>query len=55
MFAVTFFQSALQKMTADMRSMDHLVHNLLLSYKQLAEDLITAGDAETPLKLSTPH
>ena len=48
--AVTFFQSALQKMTADMPFYDHLVHNLLLSYKQLAEDLLSAGDTETALK-----
>jgi tetratricopeptide (TPR) repeat protein len=48
--AVTFFQSALQKMTADMPFYDHLVHNLLLSYKGLVEKLLLKGDAGTALK-----
>jgi tetratricopeptide (TPR) repeat protein len=47
--AVTFFQSALQKMTVEMPFYDHLVHNLLLSYKLLIENLFTAGDIETAL------
>lgn len=45
--AVTFFQSALQKMTADMPFYDHLVHNLLLGYNALIEKLLKAGDEET--------
>src|SRR5688500_9690233 len=48
--AVTFFQSALQKMTADMPFYDHLVHNLLLSYKGLVEKLLAEGNAETAMK-----
>lgn len=42
--AVTFFQSALQKMTVDQPFYDHLVHNLLLSYKLLIEELLKNGD-----------
>lgn len=42
--AVTFFQSALQKMTADMPFYDHLVHNLLLGYKIIIEDRLAAED-----------
>jgi hypothetical protein len=38
--AVTFFQSALQKMTVDQPLYDHLVHNLLLSYKLLIKQLL---------------
>ncbi len=48
--AVTFFQSALQKMTADMPFYDHLVHNLLLSYKGLVEKLLAEGDVKTAMK-----
>lgn len=44
--AVTFFQSALQKMTSDMAFYDHVVHNLLLSYKGVAEKQIAAGNDE---------
>jgi hypothetical protein len=33
--AVSLFQSALQKLTIDQPFYDHLVHNLLLSYKLL--------------------
>ena len=43
--AVTLFQSALQKLTAEQPFYDHLVHNLLLSYKLLIEQLFNAGDA----------
>lgn len=45
--AVTFFQSALQKMTVEMPFYDHVVHNLLLSYKGLVEKLLDTGDDET--------
>lgn len=38
--AVTFFQSALQKLTVEQPFYDHLVHNLLLSYQQLIEQLL---------------
>jgi hypothetical protein len=38
--AVTFCQSALQKMTVDLQLYDHLVHNLLLSYKLLIKQLL---------------
>jgi len=48
--AVTFFQSALQKMTADMPFYDHLVHNLLLSYKGIVEKSSKSGDVETMLR-----
>jgi len=47
--AVTFFQSALQKLTVDQPLYDHLVHNLLLSYKLLIEQLLKKGDASTAL------
>ena len=50
--AVTFFQSALEKMTVEMPFYDHLVHNLLLSYKLIVEQLFAAGDAETALRFS---
>ena len=42
--AVTFFQSALQKLKADQPFYDHLVYNLLLSYTQLIEQLLRKGD-----------
>jgi len=45
--AVTFFQSALQKMSVDQPLYDHLVHNLLLSYKLLIEQLLKNGDPST--------
>src|SRR5947209_283873 len=48
--AVTFFQSALQKLTIDEPFYDHLVHNLLLSYKLLIETLLRKGDASTALE-----
>ena len=41
--AVTFFQSALQKLTVDQPFYDHLVHNLLQSYKLLIENLLKTG------------
>lgn len=44
--AVTFFQSALQKLSAQQPFYDHLVHNLVLSYKVLTEQLFIAGEAE---------
>src|SRR2546423_5671747 len=47
--AVTFFQSALQKLTVDQPFYDHLVHNLLLSYKLLIERLLKQGDGSTAL------
>lgn len=45
--AVTLFQSALQKMTVDQPFYDHLVHNLLLSYKVLIEQRLKKGDTST--------
>src|SRR5213592_3413114 len=45
--AVTLFQSALQKVTIDQPFYDHLVHNLLLSYKLLIETLLKQGDTST--------
>jgi sulfotransferase family protein len=47
--AVTMFQSALQKITVDQPFYDHLVHNLLLSYKLLIEGLLKKGDTPTAL------
>lgn len=45
--AITFFQSALQKLNVDQPFYDHLVHNLLLSYKLVIEQLLKADDEET--------
>lgn len=42
--AVTFFQSALQKLSPEQPFYDHLVHNLVLSYKVLIEQLFQADD-----------
>lgn len=42
--AVTFFQSALQKISVDDPFYDHLVHNLLKSYKLVIEQLLRDGD-----------
>ena|SRR6266498_1617938 len=47
--AVTFFQSALQKMTVDQPLYDHLIHNLLLSYKRLIKQLLNNRDTSTAL------
>ena len=47
--AVTMFQSALQKLTIDQPFYDHLVHNLLSSYKLLIEQLLKQGDTSTAL------
>lgn len=41
--SITFFQSALQKVDADFPFYDHLKHNLLLAYKQRAEQLLANG------------
>ena len=51
--AVTMFQSALQKMTIDQPFYDHLVHNLLVSYKLLIEKLFKQGDTSTALDFLT--
>ena len=45
--AITMFQSALQKLSVDQPFYDHLVHNLLLSYKLLIEKLLQQGDTST--------
>jgi tetratricopeptide (TPR) repeat protein len=45
--AVTLFQSALRKLTIGEPFYDHLVHNLLLSYKLLIEQLFKSGDADS--------
>jgi hypothetical protein len=47
--AVTFFQSALQKLTLDQPLYDHLVHNLLFSYKLLIEKLLKQGETTRAL------
>jgi len=47
--AVTLFQSALQKLTVDQPLYDHLVHNLLLSYRLLIKKLLQNGDTATAL------
>lgn len=47
--AVTLFQSALQKLTVDQPFYDHLVYNLLCSYKLLIEDLLRKGDTSAAL------
>jgi hypothetical protein len=49
--AVTLFQSALQKLTVDQPLYDHLVHNLLLSYKLLIEQLLGSGDKTIALAM----
>ncbi len=48
--AVTFFQSALKKMSAEMPFYDHVVHNLLLGYKALVEGLLSKGDIEQAMR-----
>ena len=45
--AVTFFQSALQKISTEDPFYDHLVHNLLASYMLLIEQLLKQGDTAT--------
>ena len=50
-FAITLFQSALEKLTVSQPFYDHLVHNLLLSYKLLIEQAIKAGDADSAHEL----
>jgi tetratricopeptide (TPR) repeat protein len=47
--AVTLFQSALQKLSVDQPFYDHLVHNLLLSYKLLIEKLLKNGETAMAL------
>jgi hypothetical protein len=47
--AVTLFQSALQKLTVDQPLYDHLVHNLLQSYKLLIKKLLQNGDSAMAL------
>jgi hypothetical protein len=42
--AITLFQSALQKLSIREPFHDHLVHNLLLSYKLLVDQKLTAGE-----------
>ena len=47
--AVTFFQSALNKLAIEQPFYDHLGHNLLLSYKMLIEKRLKSGDTQTAL------
>lgn len=47
--AVTFFQSALRKLTCDQPLYDQLVHNLLQSYTLLIEKLLQNGDSAMAL------
>lgn len=44
--AVTFFHSALQKLTPEQPFYEHLVHNLILSYKVLIEQFFQANRAD---------
>ncbi|NOT48214.1 MAG: hypothetical protein HOP17_10765, partial [Acidobacteria bacterium] len=48
--AVTFFQSALSKLTPDQPFYDHLIHNLLLSYVAVTHKLFADGNEELALK-----
>jgi len=48
--SVMLFQSALQKLTIDDPFYDHLVHNLLLSYKLLIEKLLKQHDTDMALR-----
>ncbi len=52
--AITLFQSALHKLSVEQPFYDHLVHNLLLSYKLLIEQLFKAGDAAAANSLLRP-
>src|SRR5437667_7596271 len=45
--AVTFFQSALQKLTVDQPFYDHLVQYLLSSYKLLIANILQQGGTST--------
>ena len=47
--AITFFQSALQKISVDDPFYDHLVHNLLSRYRLLIEQLLKKGETATAL------
>jgi tetratricopeptide (TPR) repeat protein len=47
--AVTFFQSALRKLTVDAPLYDHLVHNLLAGYRVLIEQLLQKGESSIAL------
>lgn len=47
--AITFFQSALAKLKVDQPFYDHLVHNLLASYKMLMEKRLKSGDIPTAM------
>lgn len=51
--AIVFFQSAQQKLTVRQPFYDHLLHNLLLSYKLRIEQAL--GNGEHPAALSTLH
>jgi hypothetical protein len=42
--AITFFQSALEKLTFQQPFYDHLVYNLLMGYTLLARQRLEAGD-----------
>ena len=48
--AVTFFQSAFEKLSPDSPFYDHLTHNLLLSYKAVARERLEAGDRDNALR-----
>jgi len=47
--AITFFQSALQKTTLHDPFYDHLVHNLLQSYRVVIEELLNEGERSLAL------
>lgn len=49
--AVTLFQSSLQKLTISEPFHDHLVHNLLLSYRLLIEQKLKTGEVEAARSL----
>ena len=49
--AITLFQSALQKLSVDEPFYDHLVHNLLQSYKLMIEQLLRGGNVSAAREL----
>lgn len=49
--AVTFFTSALRKLTSGQPFYDHLVHNLLLSYKLSVEQLLRSGQSDAAVNV----
>lgn len=52
--AITFFKSALHKVSLDFPFYDHLIHNLLLGYKQRVEQLFAQQKIDEALALLPP-